>query len=103
MLENEVTVMCTYCPYLVERAVVTVVRAALHLIPSLTDSSDSGKSANESESESNKQNSLAPVSGEIFSSDATVWTSLRLLRGIPNDVLCQLADRLGAGLLALIR
>lgn len=33
----------------------------------------------------------------------SVWLSLRLIRGVPNEVLTSLADRLGAGVIGILR
>lgn len=35
--------------------------------------------------------------------ESCIWESMRLLRGIPSEVICHIADRLGAGLLTFVK
>jgi hypothetical protein len=66
------------CPYLIERAVVAVIRAAMHLI-------------HVGESLDDKHLSTS------------VWKSVALIMEVPHAVLLCFAERLGAGLISLVR
>ena len=40
---------------------------------------------------------------QVFSGLESVWLSLRLMRGLPSDVIVCESDKLGAGMAAVIR
>jgi hypothetical protein len=67
--------------------VVAVVRAAIHMLP-VSESLSSGQA---------NPDSLDTAGFPL------VWDSLRLLKGLPSDIIYQVSDRLGAGLLTLLR
>ena len=85
------------CPYLLERVVVTIIRAAIHLLD--TESFSSSKNVNTDViiSRDIQKNS------ETENSQTSIWKSLQLLCLISTDVYMKISDRLGAGLLALLR
>jgi hypothetical protein len=87
LLERHIDESSDNCPYLLERCVVAIVRAAIHMLP--VSESLSGGQAN--------PDSLETIGFPL------VWDSLRMLKGLPSDVLYQVSDRLGAGLLTLLR
>ena len=132
VLEKDVDDMCAACPFLVERAVVAVVSAAIHLMREpVGDSSVSvvaptpvgalasagpvramvtGATATVTADDSTGV-TMSPCSpppgppsgrGNIASA-AALWASLRLLREVPHDVMANVSDRLGAGLVTFIR
>lgn len=72
VLDSRAVYACQHTPYLVERCIITVLRAGIHMLDN----------------------------PEISS---RVWESLRLLRAIPVDISRFISDRLGAGLLTLIK
>ena len=69
-------------------------RAAIHLLhfsaPNVRDRNNSTKS-------------LPADWGDDQDLVKLVWQSLRLLKGVPSEVTCNISDRLGAGLLTFIR
>jgi hypothetical protein len=101
VLEENVDLLAARCPYFLERCVGAVVRAAVHVVnfsspaarpqrqPLLTSSS-----------------LLQRVASQATSRHASfdvVWKALRLIRGVPSEVVANISDRLGAGVLELIR
>mmetsp|Transcript_20608 Transcript_20608/g.29575 ORF Transcript_20608/g.29575 Transcript_20608/m.29575 type:complete len:1961 (+) Transcript_20608:126-6008(+) len=97
VLEEAVDDMLLSCPYLVERSVVAVIRAAVHLLQSPEDEFKDGLTAT----------LPAMTGGAIGSMQCTssqcVWASMRLLREVPHEIFVNIADRLGAGLVTFIR
>jgi hypothetical protein len=72
VLDSRAVYACQHTPYLVERCIITVLRAGIHML-------------------------------DIPEISARVCESLRLLRAIPVDISRFISDRLGAGLLTLIK
>ncbi len=121
ILERHVSEAAINCPYLLERCVVAIIRAAIHLLPvtdSLCDTPTAGtvtepsltspamEDLNNSHSESAFNVSVPESSAEAAETEmaSAIWKSLRLLKDfIPTDVMVNLSDRLGAGLLTFIR
>jgi hypothetical protein len=94
VLESNVDDISTSCPFLIERAVVAVISAVIHL---MRDPSESGTNSAQS-------SALAAMPGPSgHTSSASLWTSLGLLREVPHAVMANIADRLGAGLVTFIR
>lgn len=87
LLERHIEESVENCPYLLERCVVAIVRAAIHMLP-VSESLAAGQPSSDS---------IAVIGFPL------VWDSLRLLKGLPADILYQVSDRLGAGLLTLLR
>lgn len=96
MLEGHIEEATQHCPFLVERCVVAIVRAAIHLL-------HFSAPLVPSTARPIAEDILCSEPGEDVELVKSVWESLRLLKGIPGDVLCNLSDRLGAGLLTFIR
>jgi hypothetical protein len=72
--------MAEHCPFLIERAVVAVLRAAMHLIQIGSGDKPEDKDLS-----------------------ASVWKSVGLIMEVPHSVLLLFAERLGAGLISLVR
>ena len=75
ILQYDVVDISKYCPYLIERAVVAVIRAAMHLI------------------QPEEMNNIATL----------VWKSMIIIHEVPHEVLLCFAERLGAGLVSLVK
>ena len=123
ILERHVTEAAINCPYLLERCVVAIIRAAIHLLPvtdSLCDNSTAGKIvepsltspavedlnnfANDSTIDVAGPETHVEVANDETEMATAIWNSLRLLKDfIPTNVIVNLSDRLGAGLLTFIR
>jgi hypothetical protein len=125
--------MCVSCPYLLERFTVTIIRASIQLfsyqyrngLPSapLIGSqggtySSSGSafrgyhSVNETGAGGGSGGAVVGAGFDLGMSEDmrnnclsfdTLWLSLRLLRGIPNEALAVLSERLGSGLICFVR
>lgn len=91
-MERHVDEASLHCPYVIERCAVAIVRAAIHL---LHYTAPLTLESNEREDQKN--------SGEDAELISAVWKSLRLIKGIPGEVVHNLSNRLGAGLLTFIR
>jgi hypothetical protein len=79
--------MAEHCPFLIERAVVAVIRAAMHLIQI------SGGGGGDRPEDPHKDKELS----------SSVWKSVGLIMEVPHPVLLLFAERLGAGLISLVR
>jgi hypothetical protein len=95
------------CPYLLERCVVAIIRAAIHLLP-VSEPLSVQSIDSESSTGIRQQNSLDSLAFSASSSSegdmtAAIWESMRLLKGVPGEVMYNLSDRLGAGLLTFLR
>ena len=66
-------------PYFLERCIIVSINAAIRLIEFL------------------------PIDKEDDSNSNHIWENLRLLHGLPSEVVCVLADQLGRGVLSLIK
>lgn len=75
ILQSNVVEISKYCPYLIERAVVAVIRAAMHLI------------------QPEEMNNIATL----------VWKSMVIIHEVPHEILLCFAERLGSGLVSLVR
>ena len=117
ILERHVDDAAMNCPYLLERCVVAIIRAAIHLLPvsEPPPPSLSVQASNDSESSAmgvlHAQASLDSLAFSVSSPSslsegdmtAAIWESMRLLKGVPGEVMGHLSDRLGAGLLTFLR
>jgi len=88
LLERHIEEAIDNCPYLLERCVVAIVRAAIHMLPV---------------SETLSLSKISSVSNRSDSGFPVVWDSLRILKGMPPEILYHLSDRVGAGMLTLLR
>lgn len=94
VLESNVDEIGASCPFLIERAVVAVISAVIHL---MKDPVEAGWSSSRVDSTTS---SVSPC-GQT--SSASLWASLSLLREVPHEVMANIGDRLGAGLVTFIR
>ena len=102
VLESNVDDICATCPFLVERAAVAVISAAIHLMKDPLDSrSREARGVQLSISSTAVAAQGPPASGSTPS--VAIWTSIRLLREVPHEVMANIADRIGAGLVTFIR
>jgi hypothetical protein len=93
------------CPYLIERAMVAIMRAVIHLMHYDSATAPVYIRTSSERSESSEVSNSIDNSKSIITDkrESCLWDSMRLLRGIPPDVICHIADRLGAGLLAFVK
>ena len=85
VLEEGVDKLAATCPYFLERCVVCILRATAQMDGSSGAALLKGAS---------------PAAQS--SSSQSVWLSLRLLRGVPGEVLVAIAGRIGAGVAGLL-
>lgn len=97
ILEDVVDRASQAMPYFVERCVMFVIRSACDFF-SLDIDQDISLS---SKLEGVRPHSVSQRShgGDVH----YVWLSLRLLRGLPVDLMCNISDRVGAALWSFIR
>jgi hypothetical protein len=102
ILEDKVDILCISNPYFIERCIVTIIRATSTLgdmkmtLPIINNENGTKHSIL-----LNKSLILTPSSSQ--SGLRSVWLSLRLMRGIPSEVLSNISNRLGAGMLSLLK
>ena len=113
-LEENVDLLAVRCPYFLERCIAVILRSSLLLV----DEHSSSHSVNNSTDHSNKtsdKNSrgthVALTSSSLQAASARyeevgvdqVWQALRLVRGVPSEVVANLSNQLGVGVLELLR
>jgi hypothetical protein len=101
VLEENVDLVAAKCPYFLERCIGTLVRAALMNFQSTGSSSNSALRKGLLTSAVLHSATVQAASRQACFD--TVWKGLRLLRGVPSEVVANLSDRLGAGVLELIK
>lgn len=96
VFEDKLDQLSVEHPYVVERCVVLILRSAVLLVAH-NDAVPTGA----------MPLSLREVTtashGRGGSSPDSVWMSLRLMRGLSGEVIGNLSDRIGLGVLSLIR
>lgn len=112
MLEENVEQVAARCPYLLERCISVLTRAVLHVV-----GSNSHQGTEQVARETGRQvfrPAAPPLTKSLLHSAAlasssqqaawnAVWQSLRLMRGIPSDVMVNVSDRLGVAVLELLK
>jgi hypothetical protein len=100
VLEENVDLLAARCPYFLERCVGAVVRAAIHVV---NFSSPVARPQRQPLLTSSLLQRVASQATSRHTSFDVVWKALRLIRGVPSEVVTNISDRLGAGVLELIR
>ena len=124
LVEDHVEAAVARCPYLLERCVVTVLRAAVALAPkngpvppaALVPHGSHAPAPVASAATAAFRSLAAPPPSVSWTAGLTppgagarhhglpsVWVSLRLLRGVPSDALAPLAGRVALGVQALLQ
>jgi hypothetical protein len=100
VLEENVDLAAARCPYFLERCLGTVVRASIQVVDFAGEVGAPGKATPLT---SMLLRSAAAQTASRQASFDMVWRALRMMRGVPSEVVANLSDRLGAGVLQLIR
>ena len=113
-LEENVDLLAVRCPYFLERCITVILRSSLLLV----DEHSSSPSANNNTDHSNQANDknsrythVALTSSSLQAASTRyeevgvdqVWQALRLVRGVPSEVVANLSNQLGVGVLELLR
>ena len=101
IIEENVDIVAKKCPYILERCIGVAVQAAIQV-------SDFSRADRTALMRSGVLTSvlLQSTSAQLASRHACfemVWRSLRMIRGVPSEVIAALSDRLGGGVFQLIR
>lgn len=122
VLEENVESVAARCPYFLERCISVLTRGVLCVVTLSADRQDATHNkpasasacAASSASTAGHASKAAPLTRSLLHSAAlanssqqaawnAVWQSLRLMRGIPSEVIANLSDRLGTAVLELLR
>lgn len=105
VLEENVDLVAARCPYFLERCVDAVLRAAIRVVSvaAPTATAPAPRPHRQSILTSSLLQRAATQSVSRQASFDAVWKALRLVRGVPSEVIANLSDRLGAGVLELLR
>lgn len=106
MLEENADLLAVRCPYFLERCIFVIIRASVLLVDTRVSSNSGSLGAD------GRYTHVALTSSSLQAASALhvnasdvdqVWQALRLIRGVPGEVVANLSDRLGMGVLELLR
>lgn len=103
MLEENVDLVATRCPYFLERCIGAVMRAVLAVIDSSSPSLRASNGVKASPLTTSLLHGAAVRASTRHATTDMVWKALRMMRGVPSDVIANLSDRLGTAVQELIR
>jgi hypothetical protein len=95
LLDDNVDKSVLYCPYLIERSIVAIMRLAGHLVTAAK-----GKSKSSAVPRMVMGTSAPWPDSQVISQ--LIWSSMRYIRNVPADTLNPIAERIGAGVLSFI-
>jgi hypothetical protein len=104
VLEDNVDLLAVRCPYFLERCISVIVRCSLLLVEARGPVQGAGSSYGYAHTTLTSSSLLAASAMHVNAADVDlVWQALRLIRGVPSDVVANISDRLGFGVLELLR
>lgn len=96
--------MAVRCPYFLERCISVIVRASVLLVDARTGPSNSTVSSGYTHVALTSSSLQAASALNVNAADVDqVWQALRLIRGVPSEVVANISDRLGEGVLELLK
>lgn len=106
VLEDNVDLLAVRCPYFLERCISVIVRASVLLVDSRTVPGGTSTAVSSSYTHVALTSSSLQAASAMHVNSADVdqvWQALRLIRGVPSEVVANISDRLGEGVLELLR
>lgn len=96
--------MAVRCPYFLERCISVIVRASVLLVDARVAPNCNPAASGYTHVALTSSSLQAASALHVNAADVDkVWQALRLIRGVPSEVVANISDRLGEGVLELLR